>query len=146
MSGDSNVILAGKDGYLRRFLTSAADDDGTPIASELLLGPFHVPRAEGVDGMVTEIVGALAMGSGTVTWSIVTGSSAEQAVDRAVAIMDGSNEDEVDATGDWTAGQNGVEYPRARGPWAVLWLSSAEQWAYEAATLWMTRLGRLRNG
>jgi hypothetical protein len=142
-SGDSNVILGCKDGYLRRFSDDADDDDGTDVQSDVLIGPFHVPRTEGMDGMVTEIVGALADGSGSVSWSLITGSSAEQAVDAGEAAIGGDTSGVV-ASGTWGEGQNAVDYPRARGPWAVLWLSAAAPWAFETVGIRSKALGRLR--
>lgn len=142
-AGGSNVILGCKDGYLRRFLDTATDDDGTDLQSDILIGPFHVPRTEGIDGMVTEIVGALADGSGDVSWALVVGASAEEAVDAGEAAIAGDDSG-VAASGTWGEGQNAVDYPRARGPWAVLWLSSAEPWAFESVGLRSKALGRLR--
>jgi len=142
--GYSDVVFGCKDGYIRQFDDQAATDDGTQITSELLLGPFHVSRAEGVDGQVAEMVAAFAAGSGEVTWKLVMGKSAEEAVDAAEAALDGDGLSGVDKIGDWQAGQNKVVYPRSRGPWAVLWLSSKEQWSYEAISMFNRRLGRLR--
>lgn len=143
-SGDSNVILGCKDGYLRMFANDATDDDGTNIQSDILLGPFHVPRMEGANGQIAEMVGALAAGSGTVTWRLVVGASAETVVDLAETALDGDRSTGVDVSGSWVAGQNAVVYPRSRGAWAVLWLSATAPWAFEAVTMWMKKLGRLR--
>jgi len=143
-SGYSDIILGCKDGYLRRFDKDATTDDGTAIESDLLLGPFHVSRAEGMDGMVTEMVAAFGTGSGTVTWKLVTADSAEAVVDKAETALDGDGETGVDDTGEWVAGQNYRVYPRSRGPWAVLWLSSEAHWSYEAITMFNRQLGRLR--
>lgn len=149
-SGESQVILGCADGYLRRFLTSATDDDGTSISSELLLGPFHVSQTEGFDGQVAELVGSLGAGSGEVTWTVVAGNSAEETVDLAVDYVTGEKTFRRSKTGDgtsyWVAGTNKPQYPRTRGQWAVLWLSSTNQWAYETAAMAFKRLGRLRHG
>ena len=145
-SGDSNVILGCKDGYLRRFSNSATTDDGTNIQSDILLGPFHVSRMEGADGMIDEIVGAMAASGASLTWRVVVGDSAETVVDLAGNTLDGniSLASGVDASGTWVAGQNYVVKPRSRGAWAILWLSATSRWAYEAVSLWMKKLGRLR--
>lgn len=143
-AGYSDVVIGCKDGYLRRFDDDATDDDGTDITSDILLGPFHVSRAEGVDGQVAELVGALGAGSGAVTWKIVVADSAEECVDLAETALDGDGTTGVDDTGAWAAGQNGVCYPRSRGQWAILWLSSTAQWSYEAISMMNRRLGRLR--
>jgi hypothetical protein len=143
-SGFSNIILGCSDGYLRRFDDEAEDDDGTDVQSDLFLGPFHTSREEGYEGQITEIVGALAAESGEVTWRIVVGDSAEEAVDAADAALNGDRTTGVDSSGTWSAGQNRVEYPRARGAWVVIWLSSTKPWAFESMTAWMKKLGRIR--
>ena len=143
-SGFSNIILGCSDGYLRRFDDDAEDDDGTDVQSDLFLGPFHTSREEGYEGQITEIVGALAAESGDVTWRIVVGDSAEEAVDAADAALNGDRTTGVDSSGTWSAGQNRVEYPRARGAWVVIWLSSTKPWAFESMTAWMRKLGRIR--
>ena len=143
-SGDSGIMLGCQDGYLRYFANSAEDDDGEDLESNLLLGPFHVPRMEGADGMVAEMVAAFAAGSGDVTWKLVMANSAETVVDLAEDMLAGTESSDALASGTWLAGQNKVVYPRSRGAWAVLWLSATEPWAYEAVTMWMKKLGRLR--
>jgi len=45
-----------------------------------------------------------------------------------------------------TGGRNYVVRPRARGQWAVIWLSSSSPWAYESLTIAAKQLGRQRNG
>ena len=50
----------------------------------------------------------------------------------------------ITATGTLTAGRNLAARPRVRGPWVVIILSSTNAWAYEALTLVVQKLGRLR--
>ena len=87
VGGFSNIILGCKDGYLRRFDDSAADDDGGPLYSHILLGPLHIGREEGSDGLLTEMMAAMAEGSGDVKIRIITGDTAEAAVDAADAAL-----------------------------------------------------------
>ena len=83
ISGYSNVVLGCKDGYLRRFSNTVATDDGEALHSHLLLGPFHIGREEGYDGIIAELNSALAVGSGDVKYKLITADSAEEAVDLA---------------------------------------------------------------
>jgi len=84
IGGYSDVILGCKDGYLRRFSNAVTTDDGEAIHSHLLIGPFHLGREEGFDGMLKEIIASMAENSGDVKYKIITGDSAEEAVDDAV--------------------------------------------------------------
>jgi len=142
--GYSDVVFGCRDGYIRRFDDSATTDDGTAIQSDIIIGPFHVSGQEGMDGQIVQMVGALAKGSGNVDWKIVVADSAEEVVDKAEEILEADGLTGVDKIGRWTEGQNTREYPRSRGPWAIIWLSSTEQWSYEAITMYNAQLGRLR--
>ena len=87
VGGYSNIILGCKDGYLRRFDDDAVSDDGSAVYSHLLLGPLHIGREEGYDGLLTEMMAAMAEGSGDVKIRIITGDTAEAAVDAADAAL-----------------------------------------------------------
>jgi hypothetical protein len=147
-SGLSDVILGCRDGYLRKFSESLTTDDGTGIESHVLLGPFAVSSGDMTDAILSEIHGVLADNSGTVTWRIVTGVSAEDAADKAVAgisaALAGTTVTGVAASGSWTENRNKVERPRVRGPWCVVWLSAATPWAFETVAVRINQLGRLR--
>lgn len=146
MSGDSDVLLACDDGYIRRFSNSATDDDGTDITSDLMLGPIHVPGEYGYDGLVEEVISDFADNSETITWKTIVGSTAEEAVDKAVASFDGDGIINIDKSGSWSENHNYPRFPRSRGAWVVLWISSTGQWSYESITFLLQKLGRLRNG
>lgn len=85
--GFSNVLLGCKDGYIRVFDDDETDDDGEEIHSHLLLGPFHVAGTDGYDGLVHEIISALADGSGDVNYALYSGDTAEESVDAADAAL-----------------------------------------------------------
>jgi len=82
-SGFSNVLLGCGDGYIRVFDDDATDDDGSDLNSHLVLGPFHIAGADGYDGLLNEIISALADDSGDLQYTIYTGETAEDAVDAA---------------------------------------------------------------
>jgi len=147
LTGDlSDVVLGCKDGILRKFDDLAEDDDGISIQSHVLLGPIKLSSNEMEDAVLSEIHGVLADNSGTVTWRVVTGKSAEEATDAAVDGIDAVIAGSVGTypKGDWKDNRNLVEYPRARGPWAIIWLASKARWAYDSVTLRINQLGRLR--
>lgn len=142
------VVLGCVDGYLRKFSDSATTDDGTAIESHVLLGPFRLATNDTTDAILNELHGILADNSGTVTWRIVTASSAEEAADIAADGVEdalaGTTISGVAASGTWSGLRNKVDRPRVRGAWAVVWLSSSVPWAYEAVAARINQLGRLR--
>jgi hypothetical protein len=147
-SGLSEVVVGCKDGYLRKFSDSAATDDGVAISSHVLLGPFRLSADDASDALLKELHGVLSDNAGAVTWRIFMGASAEAAADAAVAgiaaDLAGTAIAGVAASGTWTENRNRVVHARARGPWAVVWLSSSTGWAYEAVAVVINQLGRLR--
>lgn len=144
----ADVVLGCRDGYLRKFSGSATTDDGTDIESHILIGPFRLTSDDLSDAVLAELHGILADNSGPVTWRVVMAQSAEEAADVAVAgvtaVLAGAAPVGVSAFGTWAENRNKVVRPRARGPWAVVWLSSSDPWAFEAVAVQINQLGRLR--
>lgn len=147
-SGLSEVVFGCRDGYLRKFSRSAATDDGTAIASHVLLGPFRLTSDDISDAMMTEVHGILADNAGTVTCRIVMGNSAEECSDKAVAgitaSLAGSAVTGVAFTCTLNELRNKVFRPRARGVWGIVWLSASAAWAFEAVAVKIAQLGRIR--
>jgi len=143
-----DLLIAGDDGYLRYI--GGDDDDGTDIQSHVLLGPLRLaPTTE--TSVLTEVEGSLAIGSGSVTWRIVPGNSAEEAVEDAKTAVGlylagnvASAEAYAVATGTFTAGRNRRTHPRIRSPWYCVWLQSTAKWAWEWMALRGIEAGRYR--
>jgi len=134
---EGQLLLAGTDGYIRS--VGGADDDGQEIESHVLLGPIAL-GGEPKFGQIVNLHGLLGDGSGTVYWRIVTGDTPEDAAARGKAAIEayqdgGDYAMYVAAEGTWSEGRSRIAYPRVRGVWAVLWLSSVAQWAYEQAVM-----------
>jgi hypothetical protein len=150
-SGLGNVVLASQDGYLRYFQDGATDDDGEPLESHVMLGPIHLAADDARDAMLAEIHGTVdeVSNDGVVTWRVVMGRSADEAVANALEDLDLLLDSQADlehvaASGEWTDGRSLRGSPRSRGPWVVVWLSSTEAWSYEAVNLVARQLGRHR--
>jgi hypothetical protein len=145
--GMSEIVLGCKDGFIRKFDDLAEDDDGEYIPSHVLIGPIRLSSSEMTDAMLAELHGILADNSGLVRWRVVTGRSAEEASDLAVAGIEealaGTYSDGY-SSGEWRDNRNFVARPRARSPWIVIWLSSTARWAYDSVVLRINQLGRLR--
>ncbi len=127
------VLLGGYDGYVRRYDSSVATDDGETLTSWVKIGPFALGQP-GTDGIISEIEGTLGVGSADVTWELRGGDSAEAA---AVATS-------VLATGIWVAGRNARYHPRIRRVAGILYLTSTGSWAFENAVLGRIPGGRIR--
>jgi hypothetical protein len=147
-SGLAETVVGCKDGYLRKFSAAQTTDDGTNISSHVLLGPFRIAAADDTDALLAEIHGILADNSGATTWRVIVGESAEAVADIGKAgieaVLAGNSVVGVAASGTWADKRNKVERPRARGPWAMVWIASTAQWSYEAVAIVSRQLGRMR--
>ena len=122
--------------------------DTSTSDSHLLLGPLRVGSPL-QHGLIQTIHGIMAASSGTVTWRIVSGDTAEEAADDGkaaiVAALAGSDYDEYFvAHGAWGAGRSNTAWPRIRSPWMTLWLASESDWAYESIIFEIISGGRIR--
>jgi hypothetical protein len=108
-------------------------------SSHILCGPFRL-GSPNTYGRVLKLIGITASNSADVTWSLVTGDTAEAAaVNGKAAITTELAGDDysgyVSATGTWTAGRSHTSYPKTRAIWCCLWLMSSGTWAYEAVRM-----------
>lgn len=117
---DRVVLIGSSDGYIRAFDPDAEDDDGTPIESYVLLGPFLSQNFDEI--LLKSIQAVLGKDSGSVTYEVLSGRTAEEAL-TATPISRG--------TGVWEAGRNATEQTRVSGHALYLKLSSTERWALE---------------
>jgi hypothetical protein len=72
------VIFGCRDGYLRRFVDTSPIDDGNPIPSSALLGPFQAGSPQ-FHGLIHKVCVELATQSGQVTIDILAGDSPQKA-------------------------------------------------------------------
>lgn len=128
---DRTVLIGSWDGYVRSVSGSAADDDGTAIASSVTLGP--ILSAEMDDMLVKEIQAALGESSGEVTYEVYVGPTAEAALAAAPVL-----------TGTWAAGRNPTHPVRRAGHAVYVKLTSTAVWAMEAVRLVVDGKGRVR--
>jgi hypothetical protein len=125
-------------------------DDAAPGTSHLLIGPIQLWSPTDF-GQIQSIAGILSEDSGSVTWRIVAGSTAEDACENAktaIGLFQAGNTSAAAAyaaaSGTWTAGRSRMAYPRTRAMWAVLWLQATAPWAYEGVSMTITPFGRWR--
>lgn len=131
------LLLAGNDGYIRK--AEGDDDDHHAIQSHVAIGPFRLGQP-GYFGRILNMHAQLGAGSGRVNWRIITGDTAEEAAANVKTAIEAfqagtSYSSYVKAQGYWISGRAIPVYPRIRAVWAILWLESTDQWAFEGLTL-----------
>lgn len=148
-SAVGDVVIGSQDGYVRYFSDEVTNDDGQDLESHVLLGPIRLASGDARDAVLAELHGLLDIESGgSVTWRVVLGDTAQEAAETAKtgveAVQAGNSPSGVAASGTWGDGRNLVARPRSRGVWVVVWLSSTDQWAFEAVPIVARMLGRVR--
>jgi hypothetical protein len=141
-SEESVVVMGCVDGALRFYSSDAThDDEGEltqkKIESYLVFGPFGDEPDLTSDVRVDEIDVSLSSDSGQVDWTLCTGDNAEL----AAANLTGNKEQDI---GHLYGGRNPRFYPRVRGAAVFLKLSSLVAWAFEAASIVLSKLGKTR--
>lgn len=134
--GDRAVLIGSWDGFVRTISPTAVDDDGTPIASKVTIGPILTENLD--DMLLKDLQGILGQASGTVQYDIFVGPTAEAALASASAF-----------TGTWsvnalTAGRNLTNFIRRSGHAIYIQLSSNVPWAMEQIRARIASLGKVR--
>lgn len=122
-SGNPVALFGDRDGYIRQHINGAANDDGTSVSSNVLLGPFAL-GAPVYDGVIHEVLCALARQSNPVLVEVLVGTTAEEA--RYAAAFDSFT---------MVAGRNPTYRCKARGGACFLRLSSSLPWTLESLAL-----------
>lgn len=104
--------------------------------SHVAMGPIRMNDGD-TFGRLLRLHGITAASSADVTWRVLVADTAEQvsiyaktAIETLVASGSPTN---IHSSGTWTAGVNHRAYPRARGLFMILLLSSAGTWGWEGA-------------
>jgi hypothetical protein len=130
-SDDRRPLIGSWDGYVRFIDPEAADDDGTPISSSVLIGPLLTPDQD--EMLLKDLQAILGANSGNVTWSVYVGATAELAL-QAGAVMSGT----------WQAGRNPPCYVRRSGHAVYVKVSATTAWAMEAIRARIATQGKVR--
>lgn len=128
---DRQLLLGCWDGYVRKMDPVATDDDGSPIESEVWLGPILTKDFDSI--LLKDLQGVLGEDSGEVTYSVHVGDTAEQAL-----------ASDAWATGTLAGGRNFNDPIRGSGHAIYVKLSSTSQWAMEAIRLRVATQGKMR--
>ncbi len=128
---DRMALIGSWDGYVRCLQPEATDDDGTAIASAVVIGPFLTPQMD--DMMLETIQAILGQFSGTLSWAAYVGATAELALASAPA-----------ASGSWTAGRSLTSFVRRSGHAIYVKLTSSNVWMMEMIKIKVKTLGMVR--
>jgi hypothetical protein len=115
---DRALLLGCWDGYVRKLDLDADDDDGTAIASEVVLGPILTATTD--DMLLKELQATLGEDSGDVAYAVHVGAHPEAALAATAAV-----------SGTWSEGRNPTAPVRRAGHAVYVKLTSSVQWALE---------------
>ncbi|KKL08981.1 hypothetical protein LCGC14_2570420, partial [marine sediment metagenome] len=129
----TRVLMGGWDGYLRFYDDSVSSDDGESFSNHVVYGPMLLGKSGAHEGMITELIGVPAEGSGDVDWELKVGKTIERAKN-ATAFTSGT----------WREGINRTIRTRARGYAWYLKLKGkgGAPWAMERITAGLQTTGR----
>lgn len=128
---DRVPVIGSWDGYVRAMSPTATTDDGEPIESYVLIGPFLTSNLDEIT--LYSIQGVLAQASQPVTYQFLTGRTAEEALTSTPK-----------ATGTLRAGRSLTQHVRKSGHAIWLKLSSSDVWAMEQIRLRLGTRGMVR--
>ncbi len=134
-SGNTSIdhvsLIGSWDGIIRTFSSTAASDDGTPIASEIWIGPIASKNLD--ENLWKECQAVLGEQSGTVTFEIMAGRTAEGAMSGAAV-----------ASGAWTAGRNLNTPIRCAAHALYVRITSTVPWSMESIRVLVALKGKVR--
>lgn len=130
-ASDRVVLLGSWSGYVMFLSEDADDDDGTPIDSEVIIGPMNTKDLD--DIMFKDIQGILAEGGGPVNYRIQVGKTAEAALTNTPVV-----------NGVWQPSRNLTKMVNRSGHALYVKIDSDNAWALEAIRCRIQGLGRVR--
>lgn len=130
--GDRVPLVGSWDGYVRAIDPTATSDDGQPINSRVVIGPFDTQDFD--DVLFKDLQGILGETSGQVTYKIYSGHTPEAALASTTPT----------ATGTWSSGRNLTNFVRRAAHAHYIDLSSSVPWAMEAIRARVATLGKVR--
>lgn len=132
--GDRLALIGSWDGFVRNFSPSGATDDGYAISSSVVIGPLVTKEFDEI--LLKDIQGLLGQTSGSVSYQVYVGHTAEQALGSSPV-----------ASGTWTngnGGRNPTSFVRRSGHAVYVKLTSTNQWAMENIRARIALQGKVR--
>ena len=129
--GDRHPLIGSWDGYVRAISPTATDDDGTAIASSVVLGPINTADLD--DMLLKDLQTVLGETSGAVTYQVFVGTTAEAALTGPAR-----------AAGTWSSGRGFTNLVRAAGKAVYVKISASNPWAMEQIRARIATEGKVR--
>ncbi len=130
-AADRRALIGSWDGYVRVLEPAAVDDDGTPIASAVVIGPITTKDFDQI--LFKDVQALLGTASGTVNYAIYVGTTAEAAL-ASTAV----------STGTWGPGRNLTNHVRWAGHALFVKITATTYWAMEAIRCRIALLGKVQ--
>lgn len=128
---DRVVVIGSWDGYVRGVTADAIDDDGVPIQSEVIIGPFVTANLD--DITLYSLQSQMGVDSANVNMSLLLGETAEEALAASP----------VEPTV-WKAGRNLTNHLRRSAHAIWIRLTATGQWAMESMRARIGTRGKVR--
>ena len=128
---DRRPLIGSWDGYVRAIDPEASDDDGTAIASSVIIGPILTEQSD--DMMLKYLHCLMAEESNPVKYSVYVGSTAERALSSAPV-----------TGGLWNAGRNPNSLVRRAGHSVYVKIEGLNPWALELIRATIASSGKVR--
>lgn len=130
-AADRVVLIGSWDGYVRSVDPDATTDDGTAIASSVVIGPLLTKDFD--DVLIKDLQAILGTASGDVTYQIYTGATAEAALASTPV-----------ASGTWSAGRNLDTLIRRSAHALYVKITTSNAWSMEAIRARIAGKGKVR--
>ncbi len=128
---DRVALIGSWDGYVRYLNPAATTDDGSNIIGEVVIGPILTKDMDEV--MLHEIQAVMSENSGSVTFRVYVGNTAEAALASAAVV-----------TGTWASSRNLANFVRRAGHAIYVRISATTPWAMESIRCRIESLGKVR--
>lgn len=129
--GDRTVLLGSWDGYVRAFSPTATTDDGSNISSSVVIGPLNTKDLD--DLLLKDLQPVLGTSSGSVTFSVYSGRTAEEALSNTPT-----------PTGTWSAGRGKNLLVHRSGHAHYVKLTATGAWSLENIRCRVAAQGKIR--
>ncbi len=110
---------------------TAVDDDGTPIASSVVIGPLNTKDLDEI--LLKDLQAILGATSGTVAYAVYVGATAEIALASTAVV-----------TGTWAASRNLLTLVRRSGHAVYVKITSTSAWSMEQVRCRIAAEGKVR--
>jgi hypothetical protein len=131
LPGDRRPLIGSWDGYVRLVDPTASTDDGTPITSQVMIGPLLTGDMDEV--LLKDLQAILGATSGQVSYKVFIGSTPEIALTNTPVV-----------TGIWAAGRNPLSFVRRSGHAVYVEITATSAWAMEAIRARIALGGKVR--